>query len=163
MEQVFTDCYDAESNGIFRFCYFKTGDRSIALDLTQDTFTKVWSYLQNGEEIGNIRAFVYRVARNTIIDHYRKKKSVSLDSITEKGIDYSKNDHTIMEDNAEISQILIQVEKLEKDYRDVLFLKITEDLSPSQIAKILNENENAISVRIHRGLEKLRNIMQGEL
>jgi len=75
LQQKFLEAYDTYNDDIFRFCIVKVRNRDIALDIAQDTFTKTWEYLSSGKEIDNMRAFLYQVARNAIIDWSRKKKS----------------------------------------------------------------------------------------
>src|SRR4051812_32968922 len=80
----FTTMYEAESDGIFRFCLVRVSDREQALDLTQETFAKVWQFVSDGKTLTHARTFLYTVARNLIIDWYRKKKSVSLEAMMEE-------------------------------------------------------------------------------
>ena len=64
IKEIFMQSYEEFSDAIFRYALFQTSNKETALDIAQDTFTKTWQYLQKGEEIENIRAFLYRVARN---------------------------------------------------------------------------------------------------
>ena len=68
----FIKAYDDFNDDIFRFVYLKTRNRDTALDLTQETFTKAWEYVDDGKEVGHMRGFLYQIARNLVIDHYRK-------------------------------------------------------------------------------------------
>ena len=86
MEQ-FTKAYDELSDAIFRHCWFRIGDRERAKDLMQETFTKSWQYISRGEKVDNLKAFLYRVANNLIIDEYRKKKELSLDNLMVEGFE----------------------------------------------------------------------------
>ena len=74
-------------DAIFRHCYFRVFDRERARDLVQETFLKTWEYLTRGHDIENIRAFLYRVATNLIIDDSRRKKEISLEQLSESGFD----------------------------------------------------------------------------
>ncbi|MCX6757274.1 MAG: sigma-70 family RNA polymerase sigma factor [Candidatus Nomurabacteria bacterium] len=161
LKEVFSKAYDDFGDAIFRYCKFQTSNHELALDLTADTFTKTWEYLSSGKEVDNLRAFLYRVANNLIIDYRRKKKSDSLDAITEAGFDIKdENDEKIMHENAFEGKMAMEaVQKLDENYRDVLIMRFVEDMSVKEISKILNEKENNISVRIHRALEKLKNLL----
>src|SRR6266566_458854 len=86
-EQLFIQVYDQFADAIFRHCWFRVSDRERAKDLTQETFVKVWKILDRGESVENMRAYLYRIANNLIIDHYRKKKDVSLDLLQEDGFE----------------------------------------------------------------------------
>ncbi|PJC49172.1 hypothetical protein CO033_02980, partial [Candidatus Nomurabacteria bacterium CG_4_9_14_0_2_um_filter_32_10] len=73
--ELLTDLYNTHSDAIFRFCYFKTKNRETAKDLTQDVFIKVFNHItKTEEEIQNYKSFIYTVAKNTIIDFWRKSK-----------------------------------------------------------------------------------------
>ncbi|MCX6755038.1 MAG: RNA polymerase sigma factor [Candidatus Nomurabacteria bacterium] len=161
LKESFSKAYDNFSDAIFRYCLYQTSNKEKALDLTADTFTKTWEYISSGKELDNIRAFLYRVANNLIIDDRRKKKSDSLDAMTEFGFDVKdENDENKGHENAFEGKIAMEaVAQLDEKYRDVLMLKYVDDMSIKEIAKILDETENNISVRMHRALEKLKNIL----
>ncbi|MFA6397223.1 MAG: RNA polymerase sigma factor [Candidatus Paceibacterota bacterium] len=159
----FNASYEQYSDAIFRYCLFQTSNREKAIDITQDTFIKTWEYLSRSEkEIENMRALLYKIAKNLIIDYRRKKKSESLDNLTEQGFDFSdeKNDMYEKETIFEGKQAFESINKLDEKYREVIMLRFVEDMEIKDIAKALNKSENNVSVRIHRGLEKLKNILE---
>ncbi len=159
----FAKAYEDFGDAIFRYCLYQTSNREKALDLTADTFTKTWEYLSKGEtkEVENLRAFLYKVANNLIIDDRRKKKSLSLDTMTESGFDVqSGQDEAEQYESAYDGKIALEaVKNLDEKYRDVLMLRYVDDMTVGEIAKIVGESENNVSVRIHRGLEKLKEIV----
>jgi RNA polymerase sigma-70 factor (ECF subfamily) len=162
IEQDFMATYEEHSDAIFRYCYFQTSNREVALDLSQDTFTKTWQYIADGKEVDNIKAFLYRVAKNAIIDWRRKKKSSSLDTLVEEGFDY-EDDLDAMERQEtafEAEQAKEALEGLKGSYKEVLTMRFMDGLSIQEIAEKLETSENNISVRIHRGLQKLNDILQ---
>lgn len=159
MEQDFLTAYDAFADAIFRYCYFRIGDKDQARDMTQDIFLKSWSYLQNGKQIDNFKAFLYRSAHNMIIDWYRKKRSISLDTLTEEGYDPADTSANTSQ-KAEIENALSVLSKLEKDDQDIVLWRLVEDMSIGEIASILNESENTVSVRLHRAMAKFRKLLQ---
>ena len=77
-EKAFLEAYDTLSDAIFRQCYFRCFDRELARELTQECFMRTWEKLAEGAEIKNIKAFLYRVAGNLVIDNARRKKSERL-------------------------------------------------------------------------------------
>src|ERR1043165_1036473 len=85
-EKEFLDAYKQHADAIFRHCYFRVYNKDLAEDLTQDTFIKTWKYISEGKEIKNIKAFLYKVAVNLIIDHSRKKTALVLDDLKEKEV-----------------------------------------------------------------------------
>ena len=155
-EEFFLASYDAYQDAIFRYVLFQTNNREVALDLTQETFAKAWEYLVSGKTIDMMRPFLYRIAGNLVIDYRRKKKSDSLDSMMENGFDPGATEDEDHADRFEREQVLQIVGQIEEKYRDVIIMRYIEDMSVKDMAKVTGETENAISVRIHRGLEKVR-------
>jgi RNA polymerase sigma-70 factor (ECF subfamily) len=156
IEDVFLEWYGAHNDGIFRFCLLKTSNRNVALDITQETFSKVWEYLSKGNEIKEPKAFLYRIATNIVIDFYRKKKSDSLDTMIESGFDPMQEDYISPEKFSEIQELHAKLAMLDDKHKDVIIMRFINDMSVQDIAAIYDEHENTISVRIHRALEKLR-------
>src|SRR3990167_9783866 len=85
-EKEFLDAYQQYVDAIYRHCYFRVYNKDLAEDLTQETFIKTWKYIAEGKEIKNIKAFLYRVAVNLIIDNSRKKIALVLDEVKEKEV-----------------------------------------------------------------------------
>lgn len=154
----FLAAYETFADGIFRHCYFRTSDRELARDLMQETFTKTWGYLVKGGEIKNFKAFLYRTAQNLIIDYYRQKKTQSLDALQEEGFEPTDEESNTSR-YSEHREIVTAIQKIDREYRDALTMRYLEGLSPKEIAEILGEKENTISVRIHRGLKKVKEIL----
>src|SRR3989344_4903710 len=84
LEQVFLAAYDEYSDSLFRHVMLRVRDREAAKDIVQEAFSRTWVYLSDGKEIEYMRAFLYRVSNNLIVDASRKKKSSSLDSMMEQ-------------------------------------------------------------------------------
>jgi len=159
LQQKFLEAYDTYNDDIFRFCIVKVRNRDIALDITQDTFTKTWEYLSAGKEIDNMRAFLYQVARNAIIDWSRKKKSESLDALTETGLEFGSDDEVKQTENSiDAKQAAKLIDDLPDKYRDILYFRYVEDLSVQEIADITGERENTVSVRVHRGVKLIEEL-----
>lgn len=156
-QQQFLTAYEDYADDIFRFCLVKMRNRDEALDVMQETFTKTWQYLAHGKDIDNIRAFLYQVARHKIIDWSRRKKADSLDTMMDAGIDFGSM-QSVEETNRRIDarRLIDMLDLLPEKYRDVLQLRYVDDLSVQEIAEIVGDKENTVSVRIHRGIEKLQ-------
>ena len=164
LRDLFEKTYEELSDAIFRYCYFQTSNREKALDLTNDTFLKTWQYLarEKGEEVNNLRAFLYKVARNLVIDSRRKKKSDSLDSLMENGFELTSDESEIIvkENEFEAKMAIEAIKDLDEKYREILMMRFVEDMSVKDIADILGHNENTVSVRIHRAMDKLKKILE---
>ncbi|OGN12340.1 MAG: hypothetical protein A3B91_02215 [Candidatus Yanofskybacteria bacterium RIFCSPHIGHO2_02_FULL_41_29] len=161
MEQ-FTKAYDDLSDAIFRHCWFRIGDRERAKDLMQDTFIKSWQYIKEGTEVNNLKAFLYRVANNLIIDEYRKKKEVSLDNLMAEGFEPGLDERSKNEAGIDAKLAMSVINKLDDKYRKPILMRYIDELSPREIASILGESENNISVKIHRGLKQLKELLNNK-
>lgn len=160
-EKAFLQTYDAYADALFRHCFFRTRNREHARDLVQETFMRTWEYQAKGKAIENIRAFLYRVANNLIIDHARKKQALSLDLLHEKGFDPKELQPSEQRTHSriELAHVLEVVEHaLDKKYRDVLVMRYLDGLKPKEIAAILGESENVVSVRLHRAVKHVQQL-----
>lgn len=163
-QDQFLTAYNEFSDAIFRHCYFRIYSREKAKDLMQETFCRTWQYLSEGKDIDNLRAFLYRVANNLIIDDARKKKELSLDALQEEGFNPADTRaHLAMVTTIEGKEMIGVLNKIEPGYREVILMRYLDDLQPKEIARILDESENVVSVRIHRGIKKVREYLDGQL
>ncbi|MBI2607927.1 MAG: RNA polymerase sigma factor [Candidatus Doudnabacteria bacterium] len=157
-ERQFLKAYDEYADSIYRHCYFRVFQKEQAQDLVQDTFTKTWEYLSKGNTIENIRAFLYRTATNLIVDQSRKPSELSLESAMEEGFEPQAVEN--IEVNVDTEILVNRLKDLEEPYREVIILKYIEGFKIKEIAEILDKSENIISVRLHRGAKKLKEILK---
>lgn len=158
----FLAAYDELSDALFRHCVLRVSDRERAKELTQEVFTKSWEYLRQGNKVLNMRAFLYRTMNNIIIDEYRRrsvKKEESLNALEEIGFEPEGEGRTSVENISESRIVLSALHTLPDLYKTPLTLRYVEELSIPEIADMLEESENTVSVRIHRGLNQLRDAL----
>ena len=155
-QDEFARAYDEYKDAIFRHCYFHTFDRERAKDLLQETFVKTWEYLSTGHDIDNVRAFLYKVATNLVINAARKKKEQSLEALQEVGFDPPGEDNPAAHDVIAEERVMRILHTIEEPYRSAVTLRYVEGFAPAEIADITGESANVISVRINRGLKQLR-------
>ncbi len=166
-ETRFLKAFDDYNDALFRHASLRISDREKAIDLVHDTYTKVWSYIKSGYDIDNFRPFLYKVLNNLIIDTYRKKKEQSLDALMElEGVDEGSFDD-LSESSVESLAATIDGRKafellvdLPEHYREVIIYRFVDELGPKEISELIEESENVVSVRIHRGLKALRKIIE---
>ena len=159
-EQQFMKAYKENADALFRYCYLRVSDRELALDLLQNVCLNTWQFIQKGGVVNNMRSFLFTTAHNLVIDEYRKKKSVSLDAMRDEGFDVHNDKDNIVEDRIDGERAVAFLATIPKMYREAIYMQYVEGLSVKEIAEITGESENNISVRIHRGLQKLRSIMK---
>ncbi|HVZ75837.1 MAG TPA: RNA polymerase sigma factor [Candidatus Paceibacterota bacterium] len=169
-EAAFGEAYERYSDELFRHASLRLSDRERALELTQEAFLKTWQYIADGKEVREVRPFLYRTLRNLIIDEYRKAKSYSLEGMLDEDAHSIENllpaDETnTLEaaiDRFEGSRALQALKTLPDSYREVLVMRYVDSLTPKEIGEALEESENAVSVRIHRGLRKLKVALESD-
>jgi RNA polymerase sigma-70 factor (ECF subfamily) len=167
-EQAFERAFEAHSDELFRHAFLRLSDRERAVEAVHDTFLRTWEYVSKGEEVRDYRAFLFRTLRHRIIDEYRKRKTVSLEGMLDDETDSIEallppdetNTLEAAMDRYDGTRVLAGLEQLPDLYREVILLRYVDGLAPQEIARILDESENVVSVRIHRGLKKLRILLE---
>lgn len=162
-EQQFAETYNKYADDIFRHCFFRVSNREKAKDIMQEAFTKTWEYLTRGNEIANIRAFIYRTANNLIIDHYRKKSESSLDELQEQGFEPPVDEKDKIHNEIDAGYAISAIQNLDIKYREVVLLRYVDELGVKEIAHIVGESPNTVSVRIYRGLAELRKSLKSQI
>lgn len=152
----FSAIYDLHHDAIYRYCNWKCRDNEVGQDLMQETFMRLYLSLQRKKEIQHVRAFLYRIAHNLIIDHVRGKKEASLDEMLETGFEPSVDLWHQTYSRLDSEKWFKKLSKMAKPYRQVLHRRFILGLNPSEIATMTGETSNTVSVRIYRGLTQLR-------
>ncbi|MBE0408366.1 MAG: sigma-70 family RNA polymerase sigma factor [Anaerolineales bacterium] len=160
---AFGELYERYSQAIFRFLFSHVDNRLDAEDLTEEVFLKVWRSLSSYRDQGvPFLAFLFKIARNTMIDHYRragkKEQSLSIEetSLQHKGTDPGEEAISNLE-HAEIRQVLNQ---LRDDYRMVLILRFISDLTPEETAHTMGRTAGAVRVLQHRAINAARDLLE---
>ncbi len=160
--ETFSRVYDDHIDQIYRFVLFKVSSKEIAEDITSEVFLKTWQYIQDrSKEIGDIRAFLYRIARNLVIDFYRERAKNSTIPLDENFINLpNKEDIRItVEQKDSLEEIYRAMRKLKNEYQEVLLLRFVDELSTSEIASVLEKKRGAVRVLLSRAERALKNIM----
>ena len=157
MEKKFVESFSKYGDALFRFCMVKVSNVELAEDMTQEVFARYWQYLRDGKEMTNTRSLLYTIANNMAKDWYKKKKSDSLDAKMESGDGNMPRDkNPSPEESATYQEVLDVIDGMEQKDKEVLLLKYAEGLDPKDIAEVLEETANAISVRLNRATKRLQ-------
>jgi RNA polymerase sigma-70 factor, ECF subfamily len=157
--EAFGALYDIYVEQIYRFVYYKLSNKEEAEDVTSEVFLKTWQYLTDAKSkpIDSFRALIYMIARNKIIDVYRKRSREQVCAI-----EYAEE---IVGDTDIESEVGIRMEMdrlrevmatLKQDYQDVLHLRYIDELSLLEIATILDKSYASARVLLHRAMKKLK-------
>ncbi len=160
-EQQFIDAYDLYAEAIYRHCLFRLYSKEKAEEMMQEAFMKTWQYLAKGNQVENIRAFLYRVTNNLIIDYSRKKREDSLEMLMEMHPDFepSTNPTPQFDNTLMVQTVFEEMKKLSAEMRQIITMRHVDDLDPKEIGEILGISPNNVSVRINRALRQLQQIL----
>ncbi len=152
--------YEQYAEVIFRYVYSHLDNRLDAEDLTEEIFLRAWRALPKYDERGlPFSAFLFRIARNSLIDYYRQRKVVqSIEDIEvqskeagpEEAVDVRIEDRNLRE----------TIAKLREDYRNVLIFRFLSGLSPEETAQVMQRSVGAVRVLQHRALSALKDLME---
>ena len=157
-KQIFSQTYDAYVEKIFRFIFLKVNSQDIAQDLCSETFLRAWQCFKNNKKIDNPNAFLYQIARNLVIDHYREKgrtQTVSADYVPIIDPNQDLIGKTLQD--SDMGMIQSELNNLKPEYQEVIIWHYIEDLSVPEIAEMINKKQGTVRVRIHRALKVLKN------
>ncbi|MBP9686893.1 MAG: sigma-70 family RNA polymerase sigma factor [Candidatus Doudnabacteria bacterium] len=152
--------YDEYFERIFRFIYFRTSHTETAEDLTEEVFIKAFrslSRMDGGAE--KLQAWLFQIARNAVIDHYRSKKPTTDIAEVEQELSYTSSIVDELSLETEQKALLGAVDKLPFDQAQVIRLRFLEELDISEIAVQLNRSEGNIRIIQFRALKRLRSIL----
>ena len=146
--------FGSQYDKIFRYCYYKIKNQDIAEDLTQDTFLR---FLKSGyREQGKQLQYLYTIARNLCIDHYRKNNVDMLIPVDDEQIKESLQ----MEDNIAMrSDVWRVLGTLSEEDREILLLRYVNEEKDAVICKVFGISRFSL----YRRLRKLRSVLREQL
>jgi RNA polymerase sigma-70 factor (ECF subfamily) len=153
----FEAVYESHARSIYRFLYWRTKNVQLSEDLTSSVFEKAWRS-RGSFHGGSVRAWLYRIARNVLIDHWRKKKDFLVedaDSLHEEAAGPSISER--LDQDVMLRRLHKALDTLPGDIRSVINLRFIEGLSCKQVAEKLDLGESNVRVIQYRALRKLRN------
>lgn len=166
-KEAFIRVYDANVRDIHRFIYFKVGNKEEANDLTSIVFLKAWNHIQNKslENVKTLRALLYRIARNAIVDYYRETGNKAVDSLDDENnhieiVDGTEDPQDKLDREADLELIKAKLPLLKDEYREIIILRFINDLSLEEIAEIREKTKGNVRVLLHRALNALRELVE---
>jgi RNA polymerase sigma factor (sigma-70 family) len=149
--------FDRYHSPLFNFYCKLTGDRTLSEDLVQEVFFRILKYRQTYRPGTPFRAWVYQIARNTRIDHFRKQKP-EVEWEVEMSPAIVPTDSAQQKQEAELLHRALL--ELSEEKREVLVLSRFQELKYEEIARLMGCEVNTVKVRVHRALQELRQIFQ---
>jgi len=157
-ERAFSRLYEYYISPIFRFIYFRVKDYTEAEDLTQIVFLRAWDALPNYlQKKTPFSSWLYTIAKNAIIDYWRKKKDWQISDLTQETIKDDKRPvDDLIEEEEDFRTLRDAIGLLTEDQQEVIILKFIEGLSNKEIAKIIGKKEEAIRQLQSRAIKALK-------
>jgi RNA polymerase sigma-70 factor (ECF subfamily) len=153
---AFGKLYDRFMSPIYRFVYYRVYNKGLAEDLTSQTFLKaVENIASYDRKKGKFSSWLYRIARNLVIDYYRsRKKTVELDETWDIPSDIDIEDDVHRKDMAERLKSLMRI--LSGEQREIVVMRLWQELPYNEIAGILGKTEAGCKMMFSRAIAKLR-------
>ncbi len=155
-KKVMEVAYRDYRSGLNRYSLLKLHERTLSEDTVQDTFIKTWSYMVKGGKILVMKSFLYHILNDLIIDEYRKKRSVSLDALIDKGFDPKDKNPERNVNVLDGKKAIELIKKLPEKYQKIMRMKYIQELSLKEMSILTGQTKNTLAVQIHRGIEKLK-------
>jgi len=159
---AFGPLYDHYQPMIYRFVVVKVSRREDAEDITHQVFLSAWQNIRSYKNLGHpFSSWLYQIARNQVIDHYRAKKSeTSLEKIDPDYFVLPAAAHFDVGTKLEIEKVRAGMLKLKSEYQDVVVMRFIEDLPIKEVARIIGKTEGAVKLMQHRAIKELRDILE---
>ncbi len=157
---AFGQLYDIFIDQIYRYVFYKVGQEEV-LDLTENIFLKAWEHLKTYKSIkGNFSSWLFRIAHNVVVDHYRLRKEFL--ELSADLVDDRQHNNPVFSAQQQLDQELLRkaLLKLRKKYQQVILLKYINDLSNEEISKILGCSEGSLRILKFRALKALRKVLE---
>lgn len=160
----FAQFYELYLTPVYRYLLVRSKDKALAEDLAQVVFLKAFEHRSAFERADSKPlAYLYTVARNTLIDHWKKKKEVHQSDVAEtfEKVPDDKRTPDAVAEQGDMSRALTEgLAKLTEEQREVVSLKYLHDYSVAEIARHIGKSEEAVRQLQCRGLKALRTVMR---
>ena len=155
--EAFGELYQRYLDPIYRYIRIRVAEDIIAEDLTELVFLRAFEALRRYKERGKpFSAFLYQVARNLLVDHYRQqKREVPLEAADDMAVtDSTIDEHVMRSERIEMLQRVMV--DLRPDYQEVIRLRVILALPTATVAEWMGRSEGAVRVLLHRALNSMR-------
>lgn len=161
--EAFGKLYDFYQPRIFRYVVSRVGSYEDAEDITSATFEKALKNIERYDsKKGKFFTWLYQIAHNLVVDHYKKKRPVRLELEDAEKLfpEFTNTSSGELEEVEAYMSFLVPLQKLDDKYKDVLLLRFFELLTPGDIAEVLGISKKCVSTRTTRGLKALGKLLE---
>ncbi len=156
---AFGRLYDRFIQRIYRYVYSRVGDAHEAEDITSQTFIAAYESLGRYRERGQFSAWLFRIARSKMNDHFRRnRREVGLDA-AERIVEVDDALGALIQ-NEELIRLRSLIKKINDDERELIRLRYVADLSFVEMGELLGKREDTVKKSVYRLLERLKGQME---
>lgn len=151
--------YEEDFQTVYKYLFCLTHNKEISEDLTQETFYRAVQKIDKFKGNCKISVWLCQIAKNLWYDELKKNKK--LKNVGEEELYFLQAEDKVEDSviaNQSKLEIYKQLQKLDDQTREVMYLRITGELSFKEIADILNKTENWARVTFYRGKKKLKGV-----
>lgn len=156
---AFSELYDKFIKPIYTFIYYKTHHKETAEDITSQVFMRAYNNLKSfDQDKGTFSAWIYRIARNAVIDHYRSARPTTdiedvWDLVGKEDIE--RDAHA----RIELAKVEIYLKELPAEQRDIVIMRVWQEMSYAEISEALGKSETSCKMMFSRTVATLRETM----
>jgi RNA polymerase sigma-70 factor (ECF subfamily) len=165
-QDAFGQLYDQYFDSVFRFVYYRVGDRTVAEDLTSDTFLRALRNISTvsyqGRDIG---AWLMTIARNIVLDHAKSARArweIPTAELIENGVGLDSAEVTVLSQLTN-ERLLQAVGELNDEQQECIVLRFMNGLSVAETAQAMGKNDGSIKALQHRAVKRLAAVVAEEL
>jgi len=154
--KAFKQLHQSHVTRVRHYVAYRVGRPEDADEITNEVFLRSWEYM-TAQQVENVTALFFRIARNLIADHYRKSgRTVPLTPIMEDNLAAPGSIEHDAQVKEEMSDLVEIMKGLKDEYREVLELRYQDEMSIDEIAELLGKTPNAVRVLLHRAKQALK-------
>lgn len=164
-EAALSELYDRYEAKIYSYIYRRTGEQSLAEDLTAQVFLKMLEAIRNRRAWhSSFSGWLYRIAHNLVIDHYRRRDRHYQISLDDAPILPTNQDNPVRfaELQLDAERLRAAMRRLTEEQAEVLSLRFLEGYSINEVAAMLDKTEGAVKALQYRAVATLRQLLENE-
>jgi RNA polymerase sigma-70 factor (ECF subfamily) len=160
-EEALGELYDLYAPRIYGYIFRRVQDAQVAEDLTGEVFVRVLQAIRS-EQFWHtsFRAWLYRIAHNLVVDHYRRRPPTPALALDERLVAASDDLDSALADTLSRQRLQAAIGRLTPDQQQVLVLRFGEQLSARDVAEIVGKSVGAVEALQHRAIATLRRILE---
>jgi RNA polymerase sigma-70 factor, ECF subfamily len=156
--EAFSKLYDIFADHVYKYVYYRVKSDD-AQDIVEIVFLKIWENINKyNPKKGIFASWVFRIAHNLIIDHYRSFKDKEYEELKIDIPTYDREHNPIKSTEKALNNVYLKraISKLKVAYRDIIVYKFINEFSNFEIAELMGKSEGSLRILQHRALKALQ-------